>query len=351
MSSGTAGGGTEDVVEQNFPLAVGLAVLGAAAYAGGLVTQRYSLSAPESRPGQVLIFGVSVRRNIGWATGMVVYTSANCIYTVAMQYAPITLLTTVFAVALAMNAALSRAVLGETVDRNGVIGYGIIVAGIGISAVGLPKENAAYTAAEIGALALHASSIVYMVIMTGIIGVFSVWIARFEAKYPLQPPAAAPKPRSLQGLSDGAAETSAHALPAIGGGGGGGGGGSDGAGGGVRSSKVAAVPRGNELFAARLMYPMCLAAYETLGQLSLKAGSSMALVSAVGKQGNQTDKPLFWVVSAAGCIFFGQMIRWLRFAYRRFEAVRDELLVLELLLTTCIVAFGWLLSGGRHPDT
>ena len=38
---------------------------------------------------------------------------------VAMQYAPVSLLTTCFAVALIINAVLSKSVMNESIDRNG----------------------------------------------------------------------------------------------------------------------------------------------------------------------------------------------------------------------------------------
>eukprot|EP01051_Picozoa_sp_SAG22_P024360 SAG22_NODE_6719_length_820_cov_0.914008_2_plen_177_part_00 len=130
-----------DVVAANYTLAIAIDVFAALLYASGLILQRYSLSTPEASPGRVAVFGVLVRRNVGWGLGMFTYAMANAAYTVAMQYAPVSLLTTVFAVALVMNAVFGQLVLGEVVDRPGVAGYAVLILGIGISAVGLPKGN------------------------------------------------------------------------------------------------------------------------------------------------------------------------------------------------------------------
>ena len=108
----------DDVVEENYPLALGLDFIGACLYSAGLVLQRYALSYP-SADGTVSVLGCRMRRSLAWCLGLMTYGSGNGVYTVAMQYAPVSLLTTVFAVALVINAVLSRAIMHESIDRAG----------------------------------------------------------------------------------------------------------------------------------------------------------------------------------------------------------------------------------------
>ena len=119
-ASGVAEHATESVVAENYPVAIALDVAGAATYSAGLILQRYSLSAASDRAGRVDIFSVSVPRNLGWLLGLATYSAGNAIYTVAMQYAPVSLITTVFVAVLVINGALSHRVLGESVDRDGL---------------------------------------------------------------------------------------------------------------------------------------------------------------------------------------------------------------------------------------
>jgi hypothetical protein len=111
---------TESVVAENYPLAIALDIAGAATYSAGLILQRYSLSAASDRAGRVDIFSVSVPGSLGWLLGLATYSAGNAIYTVAMQYAPVSLITTVFVAVLVINGALSHRVLGESVDRDGL---------------------------------------------------------------------------------------------------------------------------------------------------------------------------------------------------------------------------------------
>jgi hypothetical protein len=54
-----------DVVDENYPLALGLDFIGACLYSAGLVRQRYSLSYPSS-DGTAWVLGCRMWRTLAW---------------------------------------------------------------------------------------------------------------------------------------------------------------------------------------------------------------------------------------------------------------------------------------------
>ena len=290
----------DDVVHENYPLAIGLDVCGACLYSAGLVMQRYGLSYPAVAPGRVSVFGRRLKRNTCWCLGLFVYGCGNLVYTAAMQFAPVSLLTTVFAVSLAMNALLSKLVMGEAVDRNGVLGYCVIMGGIGVSSVGLPKETAAFSADDLAAMAVQPLAALYLLIIASMVGGLTLWVLRFEARFPPPPPTMS------------TVDLDAAARP---------------------DSEV--VPK-KTLFGAQLCFPTVLSSYETMSQLCIKGGSSMMLVSATSE--NQTGKAMFWAVILVGLACTAQAVRWLRRCYSRFDTT--TMLPVEYGMLTLSSTFG-----------
>ena len=296
-------------------LALTLNTTGAGLFSAGLVLQRYSLSAPSGSAGEgrVRILCCTMTRNWGWALGLALYTSGNCVYTVAMQFAPVSLLTTCFAIALPLNAVLSRSVMGESIDRNGAVCYAVIMLGIAASAVGLPKEKQSFSAGEMTDLVEHPAGAGYMLGMAAIVVSLSIVVWRFERQFPFH--GVVTSPPDVDADIDAGADVDVDAsvsstavvasLPP------------------TVAAKVkteGAVP-GSRLFAAYLTYGIVLSSYETIAQLCLKAGSSMLLVGM--EDGETLSKhlwtPIFVGVCALGAVCTVAAVIWLRFVYRRFD--------------------------------
>ena len=307
----------DDVLDENFPLAIALDFVGACLFSSGLVLQRYALSSP-SAPGsdadsdKVLVFGVALRRNVAWSLGMFTYGSGNAVYTVAMQYAPVSLLTTVFAIALVLNAILSWKVMGETTDANGAVAYGGIMLGIGVSSVGLPKNTAAFSADDMTGLVSQPRGMVYLMVMLGVAAGGAVFVRKFEADFPF----AAPK----EGESGPGEET-------IG-------------------ADMSHCPK-KRLLQAQVLFPLVLSNCETLSQLCIKGGSSMLLVTTTGG-GNQTGKGMFWVVVIFGVAMMVASVIWLRKCYSRFDTT--TMLPIEYGMLTVSTNFGGLLFYEEHKQ-
>ena len=305
-----------DVVDENYPLALGLDFVGACLYSAGLVLQRYSLAC-QSNDDTVRVIGCRMRRGAAWCLGLMTYASGNGIYTIAMQFAPVSLLTTVFAVALVMNAILSKYIMGEAIDRPGAAGYVLIVIGIGVSAVGLPKATAAFSAEDMLRLAVQPGAIIYLSSMMGIIASLSIFAYRFERDFPLRPSAVA--------VVDGSPNT-ARSVPPRGG--------------------VEGIPE-RQLFAAHVFFPVVLSSYETIAQLCIKAASSMMLVSTT-EHGNQMGEPIFFAVVAFGAVTTLQAVLWLRKTYSRFDTTTT--LPIEYACLTMSTNFGGIVWFEEHTQ-
>ena len=309
----------DDVVDENYPLALALDFAGACFYSMGLVLQRYALSypSPAGHEGRVSVCGCHMRRGGAWCLGLLTYGSGNGIYTIAMQFAPVSLLTTVFAVALVMNAALSRLVMRESIDGRGAVGYLLILVGIAVSSVGLPKETAAFSADDMVALAARPAGIAYLVAMAAIIATLGLFVHRFEKQFPLPASvvtAARPSP------------SPAPASPPRGG--------------------VEGIPA-RQLFLAQVCFPSVLSSYETLAQLCIKGASSMLLVSTT-EHGSQMGEPMFWIVVALGFATTLQAVLWLRKVYRRFDT--STTLPIEYASLTISTSFGGILWFEEHEQ-
>ena len=115
--------------------------------------------------------------------------------------------------------------------------------GIGISAVGLPKATAAFSAADMAHLAVQPAGVAYLSSMLALIAGLSVFVHKFERDYPLLPAtvaAAAATPPAASGPRGGA-----EGIPA------------------------------RRLFLAHVAFPTVLSSYETIAQLCIKGGTSM----------------------------------------------------------------------------
>ena len=189
----------------------------------------------------------------------------NSVYTFGLSYAPLALLTSLFATVLIFNGVLAAVFLKEEVKRADIVGWVLIFTGITICGFFIDKTVIVYTADEIFILAHAPIAVLYLVIVFVLLIGTTAGILLWERNNP--------------------------AVPAGG-----------------------AYPIG-----LKLGYPGALALCESLIQIALKALSNMATLTFDGE--NQLGNPRFWVIFGL-CGFFslGVMI-WMRMGYSRFEAV------------------------------
>lgn len=210
--------------------------------------------------------------NLIWMLGMSMWFIGNSLYTYALNFAPLSLLTSLFATVLVFNGLLAWFFLHEKVRASDVAGWALIFVGISICGVYIDKTVVKFTAHEILVFAEKPVALIYegLVISTivGITIVVSVWTSR-------NPGTEGPFPTFM-----------------------------------------------------KFSYPCILAMYECLIQICLKGISNMmdltfTFFSSKGASGAmEVNEPMFWVIFVlCGLCSLAVMI-WMRRGYARFEAVQ-----------------------------
>ena len=202
-----------------------------------------------------------------WFGGMSMWFIGNSVYTLGLSYAPLALLTSLFATVLIFNGVLAAVFLKEEVKRADIVGWVLIFIGITICGFFIDKTVQIYSADEIFGLAQEFVAVLYLVIVFVLLIGITAGILLWERNNP--------------------------AVPAGG-----------------------AYPIG-----LKLGYPGALALCESLIQILLKGLSNMVSLTFKHDGENQFENWRFWVIFGL-CGFFslGVMI-WMRMGYSRFEAV------------------------------
>jgi hypothetical protein len=130
----------------------------------GLVIQRYALSRV---PREEIFYGIRwvLRRDVVWLAGLTVYFTANVFYTIALAFTPASLLATLVATIVPLNALTSRVVLGETLEAVDMQGGVLIMLGIALAAYAAPYTSDDYTAEKLEALLLAPQSIYFFAVL------------------------------------------------------------------------------------------------------------------------------------------------------------------------------------------
>lgn len=269
--------------------------------------QRFALSADPAWFKGRTFFCTSLRltRDRLWGCGMLLYGTANGIYFCGLSFAPLSLMSALFATMLVFNAVLARFLLGEELTRTDMIGLGIILAAVATLGYFGPTESKEYSADDIASLFHVASGFLFVIAMVGVLLVLRGLIWRFERLYP------------FFGLTgEGQQEAADENL-----------------------DQTKAVPARLAL-AMMVIYPTILGIFESLVQICLKAISSMLLKSsaAAEEQENQIGKPLFWVMVVGLCIGTVCVIMWLRKVYARFETTDGLPIEYGVVTTVSILA-------------
>lgn len=113
--------------------------------------------------------------NLIWVFGMMMWFIGNSLYTFALNYAPLSLLTSLFATVLVFNGALAWFFLQEQVRPSDVTGCFLIFIGITICGIYIDKTVIQFSAHEIVLLAEKPVALVYEVfVLSFIVGITSV---------------------------------------------------------------------------------------------------------------------------------------------------------------------------------
>ena len=190
----------------------------------------------------------------------------NSVYTFGLSYAPLALLTSLFATVLIFNGVLAAVFLKEEVKRADIVGWVLIFTGITICGFFIDKTVKIVSADAIFGMAQEPVAVAYLVIVFVLLIGTTAGILLWERNNP-------------------------------------------------------AVPTGGAYpIGIKLGYPGALALCESLIQILLKGLSNMATLTFEEGE-NQFENPTFWVIFGL-CGFFslGVMI-WMRMGYSRFEAV------------------------------
>jgi drug/metabolite transporter (DMT)-like permease len=204
------------------------------------------------------------RANVIWAVGMFMWFVGNSLYTYALNYAPLSLLTALFATVLVFNGLLARFFLQEQVRGSDIVGWMLIMIGISICGCFIDKEVKQFSAHQILVLAGKPAALVYelsvVAMIVGITTSVCVWTSR-------HPGTVGPFPTAME-----------------------------------------------------FAFPCVLAMYECLIQICLKGISNMVDLTFNGS--NQLDQPMFWVIFVLCGLCSIAVMVWMRAGYARFEAVQ-----------------------------
>lgn len=317
-----------------------LVLIACLCYSFGNNLQRYSLL---RKPGE-LVFGC-LNRNLGWLLGACIYFGANGIYSVALSFAPVSLLSAVFSLTIVTNAACAVFFLGDRVPLMAYPGYFFVLLGAIVFAVAFRAEVCHFDGSELIEVMTTPQALTYWVVMILVIVVGGVFARNFEKTYPLATETAAQSEGEIIDVEDAnkeedeekvndeapelnenedSAEKANEEDPAL-----------------APTAENVNISNTNDaemkcteddvppktLLAARLIYPTSLGAIETLGLLILKGFNSLLTSAATGDKadGKMADEDFpndigLWIVLIIlGVIFFLGIIMFLRLTYSRFE--------------------------------
>jgi len=304
----------------NSSIGIILVLIACVCYASGNCLQRYALL---RQPGE-LVFGC-LNRHVGWMLGAFIYFSANGIYSVAVSFAPITLLAAVFSLTIVVNAACSVYFLGDQIPRIAYVGYFFVLLGAVIYTVSFRAEVCHYGGEELVEVLLSPLAIAYWVCAL-LIAIGGYYFAhKFEKKYPLMNEEEDDKNNTIQPHSAGTIvnvdDFGTDPLETNN----------------TKTEITDNLPPPNINLLARVIYPATLGMIETIGQLILKAINSLLTTSVFSEDDKDSDNTTssqsilaadedfpndigLWIalVIFGGIALIG-IIKFLRLVYARFE--------------------------------
>lgn len=278
--------------ENKLIIGVSLCMLAACALALSMNIQCYALSSPEkdflNMKKTFLCSADCVTRNSLWSFGLLLYAFANMFYVVGLGFAPLSLMSALFATVLVFNAIFANRFLGEELKSTDIWGLLIIVGSVGVCGFFGPRaESDPYTADKIFELTKDMTGIGFWSVSLGVLAVLIYKVHLFETEFPnfglpatdMDDPTGEEVRKPHFGLKEPVKE-----------------------------------PDRATVVLMMVVYPGVLGIFESLGQVGMKAVSSMM---AVGE--TQFSKPVFWITLVLLCLDGYMIIQWLARVYGKFE--------------------------------
>lgn len=174
------------------PIDIGLLMIGviftlagACCLAFSMTVQRYALAHPK----EIIPYcGLHLRRKTVWSVGLLLYIAANGLKVVALNFGPMTVLSSLFTTLLVFNLVIANKLLDEEITPPKVVGAFFIVAGAGVCSIATPKGvPSAYNPEEVRELFGKSPPFGWFLILIYILVAISavVMIVWFEHTYPI----------------------------------------------------------------------------------------------------------------------------------------------------------------------
>jgi hypothetical protein len=170
-------------------IGIGLCLLAACTLALSMNVQCYALSSAQAEFDGLIenIFcGMHscMTRNRLWSFGLLLYAFANMFYVVGLGFAPLSLMSALFATVLVFNALFANRFLGEALVQSDMVGLGIIVASVGVCGYFGPTESTQYSANDLYDLTVHPIGIAFWLVSLGSLFFLISKVNKFEDEYP-----------------------------------------------------------------------------------------------------------------------------------------------------------------------
>jgi uncharacterized membrane protein len=119
-------------------------------------------------------------RNSLWTLGLLLYALANGFYVCALSFAPLALMSALFATVLVFNALLAQMLRREELSLHDFVGLSIIVVGVAACGYAGPSDSCVYSVETIESLFKAPSGIAYLCATSSVIVIAIVIVVRFE---------------------------------------------------------------------------------------------------------------------------------------------------------------------------
>jgi uncharacterized membrane protein len=123
-------------------------------------------------------------RNSLWSLGLLLYATANVFYVCALSFAPLALMSALFATVLVFNALLAQLLGREELNMHDYVGLSIIVVGVAACGYAGPSDTCVYSVETIESLMRQPSGFAYMCTTSVTIFIAIVIVVRFESLHP-----------------------------------------------------------------------------------------------------------------------------------------------------------------------
>jgi hypothetical protein len=187
MPNSSATANDDDDDDMDVLIGIIISLMAAAFYGLGLCIQRAALTASDSA--QVTAPGCGgpccLRfTKLNWLVGLSIYGIGGLgLGTLALSYVTLATSSALFSSCLVFNAIIARLWLKEEVNRVDIAVYTIIIAGLSVAAVWLPKVTTTYNVEQTADFFFDEGGIVFWCVAGSTLVTFHVSIYRMEKKY------------------------------------------------------------------------------------------------------------------------------------------------------------------------